>query len=52
MRERAAGLGGTIEAGTRADGGFRVLAVLPLRTSPADGAPRPPATHDRAQEER
>ncbi|MGW1589920.1 sensor histidine kinase [Streptomyces sp. NPDC002386] len=29
MRERAAALGGTIEAGPRADGGFRVLAVLP-----------------------
>ncbi|MGW2031340.1 sensor histidine kinase [Streptomyces sp. NPDC001811] len=29
MRERAAALGGTIEAGTRPDGGFRVLAVLP-----------------------
>ncbi|MEV7388597.1 MULTISPECIES: sensor histidine kinase [unclassified Streptomyces] len=30
MRERAAALGGTIEAGPRADGGFRVLAVLPV----------------------
>ncbi|MFE5893422.1 sensor histidine kinase [Streptomyces sp. NPDC056462] len=35
MRERAAALGGTIEAGPRADGGFRVLAVLPLK-APAD----------------
>ncbi|MFF3316112.1 histidine kinase [Streptomyces sp. NPDC003035] len=31
MRERAAALGGTIEAGTRPDGGFRVRAVLPAR---------------------
>ncbi|MCX4759834.1 histidine kinase [Streptomyces sp. NBC_01275] len=31
MRERAAALGGTIEAGARPDGGFRVLAVLPSR---------------------
>ncbi|EPH45068.1 sensor histidine kinase [Streptomyces aurantiacus] len=32
MRERAAALGGTIEAGPRPDGGFRVTAVLPTRT--------------------
>ncbi|MGW6567741.1 sensor histidine kinase [Streptomyces sp. NPDC054975] len=31
MRERAAALGGTIEADTRPDGGFRVRAVLPVR---------------------
>lgn len=30
MRERAAALDGTIEAGPRPDGGFRVTAVLPL----------------------
>ncbi|MER6996120.1 histidine kinase [Streptomyces sp. NPDC000410] len=30
MRERAAALGGRIEAGTRPDGGFRVHAELPL----------------------
>ncbi|MET8684900.1 sensor histidine kinase [Streptomyces sp. NPDC004732] len=34
MRERAAALDGTIEAGPRPDGGFRVTAVLPLA---ADG---------------
>jgi signal transduction histidine kinase len=30
MRERAASLGGQLEAGPRADGGFRVLATLPV----------------------
>ncbi|MEU4998503.1 sensor histidine kinase [Streptomyces sp. NPDC021622] len=36
MRERAAALGGTIEAGPRPDGGFRVTAVLPTRTEPQE----------------
>ncbi|MEU4348951.1 sensor histidine kinase [Streptomyces sp. NPDC023838] len=36
MRERAAALGGIIDAGPRPDGGFRVVARLPLtRTAPA-----------------
>jgi signal transduction histidine kinase len=52
MRERAAALGGTIEAGRRPDGGFRVLAVLPLRAPPAGGAPEPPATDGPPEEER
>ncbi|MDK0518016.1 sensor histidine kinase [Streptomyces sp. ML-6] len=39
MRERAAALGGTIEAGPGADGGFRVRAELPL-------PPAPPGPYD------
>jgi signal transduction histidine kinase len=34
MRERAAALGGTLEAGPRLDGGFRVSATLPLEGVP------------------
>ncbi|MER5599153.1 sensor histidine kinase [Streptomyces sp. NPDC002265] len=40
MRERAAALGGRIEAGPRPDGGFRVLAVLPSERK-RDRAPSP-----------
>jgi len=40
MRERAAALGGTLVAGPRPGGGFRVEARLPVPTDPAgqDGA--------------
>ncbi|MFI6443718.1 sensor histidine kinase [Kitasatospora sp. NPDC050543] len=37
MRERVAAIGGTLEAGPRADGGFRVRGVLPVRAA-AGGA--------------
>ncbi|MFB7586073.1 sensor histidine kinase [Streptomyces sp. NPDC056169] len=43
MRERAAALGGTIEAGVRPDGGFRVHAVLPLGPRGAPGSPGSPS---------
>lgn len=38
MRERAAMLGGTLNAAPAGDGGFRVYAILPLSTT-SDGAP-------------
>ncbi|AEW93168.1 MULTISPECIES: sensor histidine kinase [Streptomycetaceae] len=41
MRERAAALGGTVQAGTRADGGFRVTATLPVSPDPAPPAGQP-----------
>lgn len=40
MRERVGAMGGTVEAGPMADGGFRVLATVPLR--PTGGQRRSP----------
>ncbi|MFG3346251.1 sensor histidine kinase [Streptomyces sp. NPDC048018] len=48
MRERAAALGGTIDAGTRPDGGFRVHAVLPVR--PEEPSVRPDGSSARPGE--
>lgn len=41
MRERARSVGGTVEAGTRAAGGFEVAAVLPLGDGGAVSRPTP-----------
>ncbi|MFH9421950.1 sensor histidine kinase [Streptomyces sp. NPDC017529] len=41
MRERAAALGGTVAAGPRPDGGFRVRARIPLRAAAPYGTPAP-----------
>jgi signal transduction histidine kinase len=52
MRERAALLGGTLEAGPTAHGGFRVRAFLPLdpAESPGADAPAADAAADDAEE--
>ena len=39
MRSRVAGLGGTLEAGRSAEGGFTVRAVLPLPVAPSGREP-------------
>lgn len=38
MRERAATLGGVLEAGPRLEGGFRVRACLPVKSAPVGSA--------------
>ncbi|MGY0022086.1 sensor histidine kinase [Streptomyces sp. YJ-C3] len=50
MRERAAALGGTIQAGPRPDGGFRVVAELPLTSVPSapPAEPSPPSSSSEA----
>ena len=37
MAERVSGVGGTLETGPTPDGGFRVVAVLPVRAEGRDG---------------
>ena len=39
MRERAAGVGGTLDAGPTADGGYAVRATLPLRATEGEDGP-------------
>lgn len=44
MRERAAMLGGTLSAGPRAGGGYRVRAEIPVPGGPSGPRPEPPTT--------
>jgi signal transduction histidine kinase len=47
MRERAASVGGTLEAGPDPSGGYRVVAVLPAH-QPASAEPGPVETGSRS----
>ncbi|WP_405559808.1 sensor histidine kinase [Streptomyces sp. NBC_01180] len=51
MRERAAALGGTIDAGPRPGGGFRVEAVIPFTGGASAPRSEPPAEPPAAPEE-
>ncbi|MFF3766235.1 sensor histidine kinase [Streptomyces sp. NPDC001922] len=46
MRERAVALGGGVETGPRPDGGFRVLARIPLGAAATVSRDRPPAAEE------
>jgi signal transduction histidine kinase len=48
MRERAAALGGTLSAGPLLDGGWRVLARLPLPSTSSSPPPEAPSTPEGA----
>lgn len=46
MRERATALGGTLTSGTRPEGGYRVVALLPLAGQDGDGSAAAPVVGD------